>query len=455
MFIGCSSKSGDSNGRSVDPPPIVSDAASESIDIDMYIDGTYSMAGYVNFPHSTVYSDAIKNVERTITSSWKKETIQYIKFGDSNEKLNRSQFLELNHPGFYQELDTSLQNVISAMDSNKMNIVVTDLFQTNQDIDSLVMELKRQSFSEEGKALALIGIKSQFSGKIYDIGKNRLSVDYKTTEDIATYRPFYIMVLGKEADVRVLVDGFKKSFGKDELCKAVMFSKNLGTDVHLLAGKSINNSRNKDGEKIANMAKMSTLLGSNSDILQYRLKLDEKLSGFNCKLEAMNVLCQVPERFDNVFFAVEKWEQKKTTKQNAGLMDKMTGNTKTAVGQPEFVQVKAEDFISVSGYEIEQDDSNVSADLRFMLDPKAIKRKEGKYRICVALRPAKDDYIASNSVFDDWDIKDEAVLSSEALGSVGSKTLNISSFVQVVSALNYEINEPGFYDIYVYFEAIK
>ena len=177
MFVGCSGKSGGSSSRSVDPPPVVSNAASESIDIDMYVDGTYSMAGYVNFPHSTLYSDGIKNIERTITSGWKKENIQYIKFGDGNEKLSRSQFLESNHPSFYQELDTSLQNVISGMDPNKMNIVITDLFQTNQDIDSLVMELKKQSFSDAGKALALIGIKSQFNGKIYDIGKNRLSVD--------------------------------------------------------------------------------------------------------------------------------------------------------------------------------------------------------------------------------------------------------------------------------------
>ena len=455
MFVGCSGKSGGSSSRSVDPPPVVSNAASESIDIDMYVDGTYSMAGYVNFPHSTLYSDGIKNIERTITSGWKKENIQYIKFGDGNEKLSRSQFLESNHPSFYQELDTSLQNVISDMDPNKMNIVITDLFQTNQDIDSLVMELKKQSFSDAGKALALIGIKSQFNGKIYDIGKNRLSVDYKTTEDTATYRPFYIMVMGKENDVRLLVDGFKKNFGNDDLCKVAMFSRNFGTDVRLIAGKSISNSKNKDGEKIANMAKMSTMLGSNSDVLQYRLKLDEKLSGFNCRLEAHDVLCQVPEKFTNFSVNVEKWEQKKADKQNADFIDKVTGNTKTAVGQPAFTQVKIDDLVAISGGEIEQDGTTVSNDLRFVFDSKAIKRKEGKYRACVALRPSKEDYIVSNNVFDEWNVKDEAVLSADALSFVGSKTLNISSFVQVISALNYEMNEPGFYNIYVYFEAIK
>lgn len=455
MFVGCSNKSSNFNSRSVEPPPNINNNYSESIDVAMYIDGTYSMSGYVNFPYSTSYSNWIKSIERTITSNWKKETIQYIKFGDNNRVLSRNQFLESNHPEFYQELDTSLQNVISNMDANKMNIVITDLFQTNQDIDSLVMELKKQSFSDEEKALALIGIKSQFNGKIYDIGKNRLSVDYKTTDDNATYRPFYIMVMGKENDIRVFVDGLKKNIAKDELYKVVMFSKNLGNDLRLVAGKNINNSKNKDGERIANMAKMSTMLGSNSDVLQYRLKLDEKKSGFNCKLEAQDVLCQIPARFDVVSFAVEKWEQKKVSKGNAGLVDKVTGKTETEVGKPEFVQVRADNFVSVSGYEIEQIGSDVSADLRFIFDPKAIKRNEGRYRILIALHPSKEDYITSNSVFDEWDIKDEDVLSADGLGSVGSKTLNISSFVQVVSALNYEMNQPGFYNIYVYFEAIK
>lgn len=455
MFVGCSSKSSSYNSRNVDPPPTVSNSCSESIDIDIYIDGTYSMAGYVNFPYSTLYSDGVKNIERTITSGWKKETIQFIKFGDNNKILSRSQFLESNHPDFYQESDTSLQNVISGMDTSKMNIVITDLFQTNQDIDSLVMELKKQSFSDEGKALALIGIKSQFNGKIYDIGKNRLSVDYKTTDDNATYRPFYIMVIGKENDVRVLVDGFKKNFGSDELCKVVMFSKNLGSDVRLVAGKNINNSKNKDGERIANMAKMSTMLGGGSDILQYRLKLDERISGFNCELKAHNVLCQIPSRFDIVTFALEKWAPKNVSKNNTGLIDKATGNANTSTVKSEFVQVRANDLISVSGNEVKQNGSDVSTDLRFTFDSKALKKSEGKYRILVALHPSKEDYITSNSLFDDWDIKDEAVLSAEALGSVGCKTLNISSFVQLVSALNYEMNQPGFYNIYVYFEAIK
>ena len=263
------------------------------------------------------------------------------------------------------------------------------------------------------------------------------------------------MVMGKENDVRLLVDGFKKNFGNDDLCKVAMFSRNFGTDVRLIAGKSISNSKNKDGEKIANMAKMSTMLGSNSDVLQYRLKLDEKLSGFNCRLEAHDVLCQVPEKFTNFSVNVEKWEQKKADKQNADFIDKVTGNTKTAVGQPAFTQVKIDDLVAISGGEIEQDGTTVSNDLRFVFDSKAIKRKEGKYRACVALRPSKEDYIVSNNVFDEWNVKDEAVLSADALSFVGSKTLNISSFVQVISALNYEMNEPGFYNIYVYFEAIK
>ena len=65
---------------------------SDSINVDVYIDGTFSMAGYVNYPTTTVYVNALKEVERTIASTWKKDNVQFIKFGDEYHKLNREQF---------------------------------------------------------------------------------------------------------------------------------------------------------------------------------------------------------------------------------------------------------------------------------------------------------------------------------------------------------------------------
>ena len=44
------------------------------------------MYGYVNYPGGTIYADAVKDIDRTITENWKNDSIKYIKFGDNFQK---------------------------------------------------------------------------------------------------------------------------------------------------------------------------------------------------------------------------------------------------------------------------------------------------------------------------------------------------------------------------------
>ena len=74
-LIGCSSKRKEVKS-SIPEPEIKTLAKTEDIRRDVYLDGTYSMAGYVNYPSSTVYVSAIKEIERTVSSTWRNETIQ-------------------------------------------------------------------------------------------------------------------------------------------------------------------------------------------------------------------------------------------------------------------------------------------------------------------------------------------------------------------------------------------
>lgn len=451
MLYGCSSNTPASRG--VSGPPAVSYQKSDSVDVAVYLDGTFSMGGYVNYPSTTIYVDALKGIERTVTSNWKQEKIQYVKFGDSLQNLSREQFLQANNVGFYQEKDTSLQTVVDAMDTNKLNILVTDLFQTNQDIDSLIISLKKACFVDSSHAMALIGVKSQFNGKIYDVGKNSLSFTYASKDDIETYRPFYLLVLGKEADVRAFTESYAKNFNDEKIIKTALFSKHIGTDVTLTAGKAIKKDK---AEKFANMAQISTLLGSNSDILQYRLKLDEKQSGLYCTLQAKNVIGNCPDDFKNFYFTVEKWQQETAGKQESGFMDKLMGKSKKNSNNGKFVVIDAKGFLKDSkgsGTGLHGTDANVNLLLKF--DPSALKKAEGKYRVNFALVPEKNAYLESNEIFKDWNFGDDAIVNADTLANCGGKTLNINSFVKMVASLNYEMNQPGFYNVYVYLEAIK
>ena len=86
LVFGCSQKSAK---KAIPEPDIKVMKKTDNISMDIYLDGTYSMAGYVNYPSTTVYTNAIKEIERTVSSTWKNEDIKYIRFGDEFKKLSR------------------------------------------------------------------------------------------------------------------------------------------------------------------------------------------------------------------------------------------------------------------------------------------------------------------------------------------------------------------------------
>lgn len=66
-----------SNNRNIQKPTNVTQAKSDSVDVAVYIDGTFSMSGYVNYPSATIYSDGLKklNVQLPVLGNRKKYNI--------------------------------------------------------------------------------------------------------------------------------------------------------------------------------------------------------------------------------------------------------------------------------------------------------------------------------------------------------------------------------------------
>ena len=89
-----------SSKDTVEAPPKISYAKSDAISADIYLDGTTSMYGYVNYPGGTIYADAVKDIDRTITENWKNDSIKYIKFGDNFQEMDRDAFLHMDNPDF-------------------------------------------------------------------------------------------------------------------------------------------------------------------------------------------------------------------------------------------------------------------------------------------------------------------------------------------------------------------
>ncbi len=408
-----------------DAPSSISYEKSDSINADIYLDGTTSMYGYVNYKGGTIYDDAVKELDRTLTKNWKNDTIRYVKFGDSFQEMNRDTFMQMEQVGFYDQKDTSLQTVVDQMDSSKLNILVTDLFQTNQDLDSLIRSIKNKGMGE-GRAIAIIGMKSQFNGKIFDVGKNMSSLDYMSTAEEDSYRPFYVLVMGNENDTREFVKSYQNSLPKNANATTMFLSSNLGIDTKLEADK-VSNKKEKGKENAAKMATISNLTSSN-EVMQYRLKLEDALSTANVRMYAKDALGNIPDKYQLKLDRVEKWTDS-------------------------YAVVKADDFISGTVGDVGLKDGAVN--IAFTLDatPASIQKEEGIYRAEFSLIPDKDSYLNTASVFDDWNFDDSQINEGEdALTKVGNKTLNISKFSNMLASLNYELNTPGFHHLYAYFD---
>ena len=424
---------------------------SESVDADVYLDGTMSMAGYVNYANGTVYGEAVKGIERSIQETWKDEKVNFVKFGDAFTPLSRDGLLQANQAAFYNEKDTSLQKVVEQSDDKKLNVVITDLFQTNQDIDSLMNALKAKCFAQN-HALAVIGMKSQFNGKIYDVGKSQASFEYATNDDPASYRPFYLMVYGNENDVRAFTEAFTKNLPKNVPHKEVLLSANFAADTALE-----NDSASKGEKREKNVAQMAEISNLTTDdaVVQYRLKLDEKASKANIALKGDHVIGDMPQAFelkaDKVEKSVSENGEQKTSSGIRGWINKLFHRNKNN-GSSTFQEMKANDFLTGAGDEVQVKDQDVTMSLNAKVDPSAIKKDAGVYLVQFSLIPEKSTYLDVNSkTFDEWNFEDNQAAADA--NAVGSKTLNINTFIRQLSSLNYELNKPGFHNLYIYFDA--
>lgn len=445
-LVGCGSSRTAKTGELT--PELPNFQKSEEINADIYIDGTTSMYGYVNYPGGTIYANAVKNSDRTITENWKKSDTEFIKFGDDFKKLSRDEFLQMNQAGFYDQKDTSLQKVVEQADNKKLNVIITDLFQTNQDIDSLMASLKNKGLAD-GNAVSIIGMKSQFNGKIFDIGKNLSSVDYASTDDPQTYRPFYLLVFGNENDVRTFTVAFAKNAPANSQVRVALIGKNFGSQGTLEADSISKGEKRAKG--IAPLAEISNIL-PNDSFRQYRLKLDEKASTTDIRLFNKEIVGKIPSAYEVQTDSVEMLTAGEGNKKPS-FIDKILRRN-TGSGDASFEKVDAKDFLTGTVNDVGLKDGESNLSFTINVNPAAVHKKEGIYRTQLSIVPTKDAYVEALNIFDDWNFDDSGIgADAAALAQVGNKTLHISPFIKQLGNMNYELNSPGFHNLYVYFEA--
>jgi len=182
---------------------------SENQNIDLYVDGSGSMLGYVKKDTSN-YIQTIEALNNAIDPQEGGSTIEYHRLGQ-DKPISRSDYRQAQLPEFYDGTNSKFPAVSSQINSaitptteNQLIVVVTDLEQNDGDIDLLSEAIKQHYYNNNRKyAVGIWAIKSQFEGKVYSPQNDAINFYYSTTNgEIDTYRPFYVLFIGTKEDIK-------------------------------------------------------------------------------------------------------------------------------------------------------------------------------------------------------------------------------------------------------------
>jgi hypothetical protein len=175
-----------------------------NIKVAIHIDGSGSMLGYVSNPNSS-YIETLKLVDNTFSLT---SDVEYYRFGVKS-KLNRSQFQKAQKPEFYNGKTLEFPGVSSDLagqiNSQKtlaqLLVLVTDLEQNDGDVTRVSQAIQKNYLNSNSSenAVAIVGIKSEFDGKIFNPSNPNIFSVY--TQPNIRRRPFYLILMGSSSAI--------------------------------------------------------------------------------------------------------------------------------------------------------------------------------------------------------------------------------------------------------------
>ena len=200
---------------SLDTAAVLGPAAprTDSARVDLYVDATVSMGGYVADANGR-YPQFLEGLESAAQTTWRRADVHFFRFGEQAQQLSRPAFLAAKTPGFYTEKITGIDQVVDCGGPSDVRVIVTDLFQSEGDVNAIVGRVKDRCF-QRGRAVAVLGVPSQFRGKVYD-AKVPAYV-YASTASPTTFRPFYALLLGAPSALEPFLASLSARAGGERL----------------------------------------------------------------------------------------------------------------------------------------------------------------------------------------------------------------------------------------------
>ena len=229
---------------------------SEPLRVDIYVDGSGSMLGYVNHENSS-YRQALKLLDSILTlgGSRSESTVKYYRSGDHNhqaKELTRSEFRKASKSEFYNgqnsvfpDVSSDLASIITTpKNSDHLTVIVTDLEQNDGDVNLIARKIKENYFhnKDQDYAVGVWGVKSEFNGTVYSPSDASKKFSYNTEGKTSqNYRPFYVLFLGQYQDISNYFNKLQKEQDNisDQSNFLIFSHHNLLTDVSYLNSPTV------------------------------------------------------------------------------------------------------------------------------------------------------------------------------------------------------------------------
>jgi biopolymer transport protein ExbD len=405
-------------GAKVDLPAARVAPASSKAQVAVYLDSTVSMRGFVNYPTDTEYALALKAVEQALNIAWQDSELQFYRFGDKLRPLTRDEFLQAATPVFYKDDVTKLQDLIAGLNPDQVSILVTDLFQTDQDLQAVITTINNRFFKKD-KVAALLGMTSRFNGDVYDIGAAGRRFRYQASDNPESFRPFFFLILGPQEEVLRFTSSYQKILPEGMNSRLLVYSDTWAAQGRLVPSRGLL----PPGQRT--YAATSSLLPEGAPYPQFLLKDHPGLLLLDYELTlpyAMQVT--KPELSAG---QLQIWKDGKFAASSAPALTKM------------------EVLHTVS------QEQSLSCQVALHLDPSKLP-EHGIYRLQTALNPELGNYRNIQKVFTGWNMDVSGISGWNDANFPGNTTFNLNKFTDGLAEVAYATFKPSFSESWIYFK---
>lgn len=188
------------------PPPPETENAGNGLDI--YVDGSSSMRGFVS-SFSSNYCQTVHEIVESATVG--RFDLRIYKFATEISTITNLPLNQLQSPAFYNGRDTPLAAILNrlALAPTRSAIIITDLVQSQTGTDSLLLAQALGHLAGQLHEIKLLGYRSTFNGSYYPESHHGPTIKLTSTQSLpAAGRPFYLLVIAPDAPSMRRLDSY-------------------------------------------------------------------------------------------------------------------------------------------------------------------------------------------------------------------------------------------------------